>query len=160
AGATAPGTRPAPPPHVDSVREVVETIVFVVVLVLMLKSFVAEAFVIPTGSMAETLYGYQKMVTCPTCGYRFPVNCSSESDPQEARPSPVFACTCPNCMQHIYWDVIVQGRNFTPSDYGVRHPDAVKDEDPGAGSGDRVLVSKFAYDLTGRMPDRLDVVVF
>ena len=36
-------------------RELVETVVFVVVLVLLLRSFVAEAFVIPTGSMAETL---------------------------------------------------------------------------------------------------------
>src|SRR5262249_38961186 len=47
----------------DSLREIAETVVFVVVLVLMLKTFVAEAFVIPTGSMAETLYGYQKIVT-------------------------------------------------------------------------------------------------
>src|SRR5262245_55968586 len=59
------------PPNVrpsdSSGREVVETVVFVVVLVLLLKSFAAEAFVIPTGSMAETLYGYQKEVTCPSC---------------------------------------------------------------------------------------------
>src|SRR5262245_55770247 len=66
----------------DGTREIVETIVFVVVLVLLLKSFVAEAFVIPTGSMAETLWGYQKRVDCPKCGYYFPVNCSSEVDPQ------------------------------------------------------------------------------
>src|ERR1700730_6652508 len=64
----------------DVVREIFETVVFVVVLVLMLKTFVAEAFVIPTGSMAETLYGYQKVVTCDECGYVFPVNCSSEVD--------------------------------------------------------------------------------
>ena len=50
----------------------VETIVFVVVLVLLLKLFVTEAFVIPTGSMAETLYGYQKIITCPKCGHEFP----------------------------------------------------------------------------------------
>src|SRR5262249_27581093 len=43
------------PPHPrDPARESVETIVFVVVLVLLLKLFVTEAFVIPTGSMAET----------------------------------------------------------------------------------------------------------
>ena len=36
----------------DAFREVVETVVFVIVLVLLLKTFVAEAFVIPTGSMA------------------------------------------------------------------------------------------------------------
>ncbi|HEX5432504.1 MAG TPA: signal peptidase I [Bryobacteraceae bacterium] len=39
----------------DSLREIIETVVFVVVLVLLLKSFVAEAFVIPTGSMENSL---------------------------------------------------------------------------------------------------------
>src|SRR5580658_575955 len=58
----------------DGIREAVETVVFVVVLVLLLKSFVAEAFVIPTGSMATTLWGNQKEVTCPKCGFKFPVN--------------------------------------------------------------------------------------
>ena len=62
----------------DPAREVIETVVFVVVLVLLLKLFVTEAFVIPTGSMAETLYGYQKLVTCPQCGYEFPVNSHDE----------------------------------------------------------------------------------
>ena len=55
----------------DAFREVVETVVFVVVLVLMLKTFVAEAFVIPTGSMAETLLGYQKW-DLPAVRARFP----------------------------------------------------------------------------------------
>ena len=54
----------------DNIRETLETVVFVVVLVLMLKSFVAEAYVIPTGSMATTLYGYQLQVTCPQCGWQ------------------------------------------------------------------------------------------
>ena len=85
----------------DSVREVVETIVFVVVLVLLLKSFVAEAFVIPTGSMAETLYGYQKIVQCPRCEIKFPVNCSKEVDPSDEPPADVIGCTCPNCRFHI-----------------------------------------------------------
>src|SRR5260370_26441323 len=69
-GPVAVATKPAakakasapPMENKDSFREIVETIVFVVVLVLLLKAFVAEAFVIPTGSMAETLYGYQKHV--------------------------------------------------------------------------------------------------
>ncbi len=63
-------------PTRDSLRELVETIVFVVVLVLILKLFVVEAFVIPTGSMAETLLGYHKRVECEQCGYEFPVNSS------------------------------------------------------------------------------------
>src|SRR5205807_5270003 len=81
----------------DSPREIVETIVFVVVLVLLLKTFLAEAFVIPTGSMAETLYGYQKNVTCEQCGFQFPVNCASEVEGQNGVKIPVTSCECPNC---------------------------------------------------------------
>jgi signal peptidase I len=138
----------------DSFREVVETIVFVVVLVLLLKSFAAEAFVIPTGSMAETLWGYQKVVTCPQCGEEFPVNCSSEVDPSEGEPTYVHGCTCPNCRQRI---VFFRPQTGAPRDLpqGV-----VAIPDPGWGSGDRVLVAKFVYDLLKRLPDRLDVVVF
>src|ERR1043166_1992825 len=83
----------------DSMREIWETIVFVVVLVLMLKTFVAEAFVIPTGSMAETLYGYQRMVTCKKCQHVFPVNCSYEVDGEQR--GYVNGCTCPNCRQQL-----------------------------------------------------------
>jgi signal peptidase I len=134
---------PVPAESKDGLREIVETVVFVVVLVLLLKAFVAEAFVIPTGSMAETLYGYQKLVTCPKCQYNFPVNCSCEVDPQQGPPTPVVACTCPNCRYHI---------DFAPE--GI---------DPSWHTGDRVLVAKFLYDLNVLgmdMPKRHDVVVF
>ena len=93
--------RPAPPKEADSFREVVETIVFVVVLVLLLRSFIAEAFVIPTGSMATTLLGYHIDVECPQCGHHFPVNASKWADSQEERPEPIIGCTCPNCHFHI-----------------------------------------------------------
>jgi signal peptidase I len=124
--------------HTDSFREIVETVVFVVVLVLMLKSFAAEAFVIPTGSMAETLYGYQKEVTCPMCGYVFPVNTSGEVE--KTPPEKVQGCVCPNCRYQI----------------------ERKDMPAGSSTGDRVLVAKFFYDLpwSSHQPDRLDVVVF
>jgi signal peptidase I len=129
----------ASPPPTDTGREIVETIVFVVVLVLLLKSFVAEAFVIPTGSMATTLWGYQKVVNCPECDYQFPVNCSAEVDPQEGQePAEVIGCTCPNCRYTF--------------DFGKSKP--------AWNSGDRVLVAKFLYDLLQRQPERLDVVVF
>src|SRR5947209_7968271 len=81
----------------DSFREIIETVVFVVVLVLLLKTFLAEAFVIPTGSMATTLLGYNIDVKCQKCGYTFPVNASKQEDPQEGRPQQVVGCTCPNC---------------------------------------------------------------
>lgn len=90
-----------PPETKDGVREVIETVVFVVVLVLMLKTFLAEAFVIPTGSMATTLLGYHKKVTCTQCDYHFLVNCSQEVDPQPpGNPRPVRGCFCPNCRHY------------------------------------------------------------
>src|SRR3954447_16906341 len=84
----ATAARPAPekakdgPPEIkDGFREVIETIVFVVVLVLLLKAFLAEAFVIPTGSMATTLLGYHRDVKCPQCGYPYRINMSHQLDP-------------------------------------------------------------------------------
>jgi len=128
----------------DVFREIAETVVFVVVLVLLLKTFTAEAFVIPTGSMAETLYGYHKIVTCPQCGYEFPVNCSSEVDPQDRPRAEVAGCICPNCYYDIDFD------NEKTKNPSWSRPDW--------SSGDRVLVAKFIYDL--RPPERYEVIVF
>jgi signal peptidase I len=97
--------------------------------------------------MATTLYGYQMDVTCPKCGYEFPVNASNEVDPSDGGlPEPVLACTCPNCRYHI--DFREEMR---------RNP---KFERPSPSTGDRVLVADFLYDLPGGGPKRLDVVVF
>ena len=154
ASATAAPTKPAPKPVPrDSVREFVETVVFVVALVLMLKLFVVEAFVIPTGSMAETLFGYQKLVHCPECGFDFPVNSSNEVDPPDGgRANRVLAACCPNCRYRA--DLAPD-----PSD---RRAGAAKPGDfPFAPnrSGDRVLVHKGVYAFDGG-PVRGDVVVF
>ncbi len=125
----------------DSGREVVETVVFVVVLVLLLKSFAAEAFVIPTGSMAVTLWGYQKVIECPKCHHQVIVNCADEVDPQDGRgPSHVSTCVCENCRYLITLD----WTEYTRDGPAIHHPGEVPD--PGANSGDRVLVAKFLYD--------------
>lgn len=82
----------------DSFRELIETIVFVVVLVLMLKTFLAEAFVIPTGSMADTLLGYHYKVKCEQCGKENLVNASTEAEAQEPRMAArITKCVCENC---------------------------------------------------------------
>jgi signal peptidase I len=124
----------------DPAREVIETIVFVVVLVLLLKLFVTEAFVIPTGSMAETLYGYQKIITCPECGHEFPVNSHDEVEPnqQTGHKHLLVGYCCPNCR----FSGQVKDLNPVPSNR----------------TGDRVLVLKPLYHL--RRPTRGDVVVF
>jgi signal peptidase I len=136
-----PKKKPAPPR--DHTRELVETVVFVVVLVLLLKLFVTEAFVIPTGSMAETLYGIQKVITCQKCGLEFPVNAHDEVEGQQGtgRKLQLVGYCCPNCRYH--------GR------VGDLNPV------PGPRTGDRVLVLKpiYHFNRLGR-PARGDVVVF
>jgi signal peptidase I len=99
---------PGPGDMKDGVREVIETIVFVVVLVLLLKTFLAEAFVIPTGSMATTLLGYHHQVTCEACGYDFLVNASKESEENEV----VTKCFCPNCLYPNVLRRLPEGRQF------------------------------------------------
>jgi signal peptidase I len=147
--------RPAPT-QTDGTREIVETVVFVVVLVLLLKSFVAEAFVIPTGSMAETLWGYQKVVTCPDCGINFPVNCSNEVEQNtgNGQPFKVASCTCPNCRLDIQIEPAATEASRQPPENPATTAYATWN------SGDRVLVAKFVYDLLNTLPNRLDVVVF
>jgi signal peptidase I len=93
-----PRAAPSQAEHKDGSREIVETIVFVVVLVLLLKTFLAEAFVIPTGSMAVTLLGYHKAVVCDDCKYPFRVNASDEVERRP--PHRVVGYTCPNCGYH------------------------------------------------------------
>lgn len=136
--------RPAPdvPPEPASGgdwRETVESIAMAVILALLFRGFVAEAFVIPTGSMAPTLMGRHKDVACPQCGYRYQVGASIEEN--EGRPTGryVASVTCPICRYT---------HGLAPSE----HPNE------GSFSGDRILVSKFAYDVSE--PQRWDVIVF
>lgn len=129
-----------PPGPRDPAREAVETIVFVVVLVLLLKLFVTEAFVIPTGSMAETLLGYHQTITCKQCGHEFPVNSHDEVEPNNSTRTynKLVEYCCPNCRYRGQ----IEALNPRP-----------KNE-----SGDRVLVLKPAYNIGP--PRRGDVVVF
>ena len=144
--------KPAQP--ADKTRETIETIVFVVVLVLLLKLFVTEAFVIPTGSMAETLYGYQKIITCPKCGHEFPVNSNDEvegaaEDNKPGAPKRAVEMTgyvCPNCRHEGTFPTEPDGSK-------VERPVS-----PSNNSGDRVLVLKPIFHL--KEPSRGDVVVF
>ena len=61
-------------------RETVESIAVAFVLAFLFRTFEAEAFVIPTGSMAPTLQGRHKDLICPECQFRYRVSASSEAD--------------------------------------------------------------------------------
>src|ERR1700684_225168 len=69
---------PAPAHHSGSVKETLESILVAFILAFIFRAFVVEAFVIPTGSMAPTLYGAHMRYKCPDCGYTFDVGYKAE----------------------------------------------------------------------------------
>ncbi len=91
--------RPTPLVSRSGWRDSIESFV-VVFLAFLVWSLEAEGFVIPTGSMAPTLMGRHKEVTCPACGAVFAVNAEREVEldvigrPLAAR---VVRGTCQNC---------------------------------------------------------------
>ncbi len=84
--------------NVSSNRESVESFV-VVFLILLVLGVEAEGFVIPTGSMAPTLMGRHKEVTCPECGFVYTVDGNREIEgPGTADGSVrIVAGVCVNC---------------------------------------------------------------
>ncbi|MGD9720734.1 MAG: S26 family signal peptidase [Pirellulales bacterium] len=130
-----------------ALRETVESVVVAFVLAFLFRTFEAEAFVIPTGSMAPTLMGAHKDVLCPTCGYRYAAGASSEADDvarQRGSRGPgeqVVAVTCPMCRTTTN----VDPRSPTGRDYPTY-------------GGDRILVTKFNFEFSE--PRRWDVTVF
>lgn len=126
-------------------RETIESIVVAFTLALLFRAFEAEAFVIPTGSMAPTLMGRHKDLACSSCGAVFQVGASQEWDEQAGRVRPdriVPAARCFNCGADTPLAI-------RPGQPDPRYPSF---------NGDRILVDKFAYDFSE--PERWDVVVF
>lgn len=127
---------PAPPPRQDSWRETIESVVVAFILAFLFRTFEAEAFVIPTGSMAPTLHGRHKDIHCEQCGYRFSVGASDEltEDGRIKTADRVCYATCPSCR---FPNNVLAKQGF---------------------NGDRILVNKFPYEFGD--PERWDVVVF
>lgn len=122
------------PARKDGLRETVESIAIAFVLAFLFRAFEAEAFVIPTGSMAPTLYGRHKDVTCEKCGYQFTVGASDELNRQGVFMARIRTSLCPNCRY----------------ENDVHALPVFK--------GDRILVNKFPYEFG--TPERFDVAVF
>lgn len=140
-----------------SVRETIESIVVAFALAFLFRTFEAEAFVIPTGSMAPTLQGRHQDVDCPMCGYPYRVSASSEIDPAtERKQADVIGGECANCR---YWACTNrrQGKLLgTPRPFNEGALQANTESE--SANGDRIIVSKFAYAF--QEPERWDVFVF
>ena len=124
----------------ESMRDFVEQIVIAFILAFLIRGFDAEAFVIPTGSMAPTLMGRHKEVTCPECGILYAINASDETEEFIVSRRKAEVGICGNCRYRTTVD-------DTPSF-----------------KGDRILVMKFPYEMPflpgASGPKRWDVVVF
>lgn len=80
------------------VRENLEAVIVAIVLALIIRQFAMEAFVIPTGSMAPTLYGQHVEITCPNCGRGFAVDNPDKSGRQESFDNAYKQnAECPRC---------------------------------------------------------------
>ena len=144
-----------------ALRETIESIVIAFVLAFLFRTFEAEAFVIPTGSMSPSLQGQHKDCECSECGYRFRASASSEGDQklqalakgnrQAALDFDVVAGMCPMCRQTM-------AIGPTKPTYAPSFVDVENFESQTTYPGDRILVNK--YDYNHRDPDRWDVVVF
>jgi len=148
-----PTEAPTSAPKSHAFRETVESIVIAFVLAFLFRTFEAEAFVIPTGSMAPTLMGRHKDVDCPKCGYRYQVSASEEApdDPGQQR-SFCLAGMCPMCQ---YVMPMLPADKLPPGVAEANQPEIPFQR---SYNGDRILVNKYSY-TTGD-PERWDVVVF
>lgn len=127
-------------PDLQVIRETIESLAVAFILALLFKAFIAEAFVIPTGSMAPTLMGAHKDVKCEECGFQYQCGASNEFDEVGNRKAElVVGTTCPLCRKPQVTNPAVNSNHATFS-------------------GDRILVSKLAY--VWSQPRRWDVIVF
>ncbi len=127
----APKAKASQKPH-EGTRETIEAVAIAFILAFVFKTFEAEAFVIPTGSMAPTLYGRHKEVTCEGCKFPYTIGASQEIDQETGvLVSRMTTSNCPNCR---YRNDVLSAPVF---------------------NGDRIVVNKQVSDYK-----RFDVVVF
>ena len=122
--------------RVEGGRETVEAFLVAFILALLFRAFLAEVFVIPTGSMAPTLMGAHKDIFCDQCQTRFEVGASQENS---SGRTVVVGGVCPNCRR-------------------LNSLDLAGNSDHKTFNGDRIVVNKYAYTLAE--PKRWDVIVF
>lgn len=147
-----------------ALRETIESIVIAFVLAFLFRTFEAEAFQIPTGSMSPSLQGQHKDVDCSECGYRFRVSASDEQGERaqkllstpgwgtqgNLRSLQTVGGICPMCRQTMPMrEDLPEG----PDGKGLDSDDQHKTY-----WGDRILVNKYSYCF--KEPERWDVVVF
>ncbi|MGD9854770.1 MAG: signal peptidase I [Planctomycetaceae bacterium] len=131
--------------ELGAIRQLAEAALLLAVAVILFRGFVAEGYMISTGSMAPCLLGYHRQIVCPDCAFAFSRGTRHDIDDsilaQGSRERSDFgiiaeqATVCPNC-------------GFADIDIHL----APRNE------GDQLLVQKNFFQW--RSPRRWEVVVF
>ncbi len=131
-----PKQPPPPKPRCCPWRQSVQACVLVLIFLLLFRTFGAEPYQVPTGSMWPALAGNHRAVDCPRCGYRVVVGRHRAEAGTEGENQRYYrAAVCPNCGYR---------------DLGLdRVPDC---------PGDHLLVNKNIFAL--RRPRRWEMAVF
>jgi signal peptidase I len=149
AAATYPsGVADAAPAGRTGFRQMTDAMLSLAIAVVLVRAFAVEGYMISTGSMAPTLPGFHKRVTCPDCRYEFAVGVADDEElaqtaehhGEDAKgtsspPPKSETAVCPNCGLGG-----IDLRNVSRN------------------QGDQLLVYKNAYLF--RDPRRWEVVVF
>lgn len=152
--------RPVPKER-TSLRDNLEYIAALILIVLVLRQAVVEAFRIRKGSMAPTLLGTHQEIRCPNCGWVF--NVGAEDAGNEG------AVECPNCRYH--WDgasrydshgqpIIFRQPEWLWNSARLRDGTPLETTDAAnriLRGASRIFVNKFIYSL--RKPHRWEVAV-
>jgi signal peptidase I len=139
----------------ESVKETIISVVIAFALAFVFRAFVAEAYVIPTGSMAPTLNGAHMRFNSPTTGANWAVGPWHfvGGDAQSPFPSQAQAMR--------QWASNNRVQSAAAGTVTVHDPltgEQVVDPVGRARAGDRVFVHKYLYALAE--PEPWDVVVF
>jgi signal peptidase I len=145
-----PAANSHPPEVKETWMEQAASFIGFFIYLIILKSFFLPLFIIPTGSMAETLYGAHALNTCPNCATAY----AAGWQPRDPSPNWQPVVQCPNCR----WR-----QQYTASP--PPHVDSGMKEPLRPSAGDRIFVHGWTYDapfrwLPGLGPQRWDVVVF
>jgi len=140
----------------DSIRETFESLVIAFILAFVFRAFVVEAFVIPTGSMADTLRGAHFRLVCKRCGYGYNFGFTPEHHTNPAKQERFKRGVVPN------FEIRVHEEGFRNPMKGPACPlcgEPIPESDKRyVSNGDRILVLKYIYQFID--PETWDVVVF
>ncbi len=127
------------------------------IYLLILKSFFLPLFIIPTGSMAQGLYGQHGLYTCPNCGTEYTVGWQDE---KADWPWQAPYIQCPNCRWQLH-----RVKNLYEARTKGLQPDELLTQPLRDCPGDRIFVHGWPYEprfasIADLGPQRWDVVVF